>query len=100
MLCLLFVAAVDYGRVFYYAVSVQNCARNGAYYAGNYAPGIYAYPDVNTAAQQDATNLSPTPSVTLSRSVVMQVAPDVPTFSSSSSTGSLMGSLGSDLTGI
>jgi Flp pilus assembly protein TadG len=32
-LCLVFVLAVDYGRIFYFSLTVNNCARNGAVYA-------------------------------------------------------------------
>ncbi len=63
VLSFLFVVSVDYGRVFYYAVIVQNCARNGAYYAGNYSPQLYAYTDLTSAATADAGDLSPAPNV-------------------------------------
>ena len=66
-LCFLFVVAVDYARIFYYAITVQNCARNGAYYASNYPNNsylyndIYGYTDLDDAVLRDAGNLSPAP---------------------------------------
>ena len=63
-LAFLFVAAVDWGRIFYYSVTVTNCARNGALYASD--PILQAaspYSNVTEAALADAPNLSPTPSV-------------------------------------
>jgi Flp pilus assembly protein TadG len=35
LLALIFVATVDYARVFYYQQHLDNCARNGAVYASN-----------------------------------------------------------------
>jgi Flp pilus assembly protein TadG len=66
-LCFLFAAAVDYARIFYYGVTVQNCARNGAYFASDYPDNsyiynnIYGYTSLNDAVLRDASNLSPTP---------------------------------------
>ncbi len=51
-LCFLFVIAVDFARVFYFTLTLQNCARNGAYYASNY-PGIYSYASADDAAKDD-----------------------------------------------
>jgi Flp pilus assembly protein TadG len=71
-LCFLFVAAVDYARVFYFAVTVQNCARNGAYYASDYPNNynnynnIYGYTSLDDAILRDAGNLSPAPTYTVS----------------------------------
>jgi hypothetical protein len=65
VLTMLFVIACDYGRIFYYSVILENCARNGAYFASNYSPQIYAYPDVSTAASEDAqVNFNPDPQTT------------------------------------
>jgi hypothetical protein len=63
LLAFLFVITIDFARVFYYTVTLYNCARNGAYYASNY-PGIYAYTSASNAALADAPNLTPTPTVT------------------------------------
>ena len=70
-LCFLFVVSADYARVFYMAVTVQNCARNGAYYASNYPNNsylyndIYGYTNLNDAILRDAGNLSPAPTYTV-----------------------------------
>jgi Flp pilus assembly protein TadG len=66
-LCFLFVVSVDYARIFYFAVTLQNCARNGAYYASNYPNNSYLYNDIygykslDDAVLRDAGNLSPAP---------------------------------------
>ena len=70
-LCFLFVTATDFARVFYLAITVQNCARNGAYYASNYPNNsylyndIYGYKDLSDAVLRDAGNLSPAPTYTV-----------------------------------
>jgi Flp pilus assembly protein TadG len=63
-LAFLFVIAVDWARVFYYTVTVTNCARNGALYASD--PVVQAsspYSSVTQAALADAPDISPTPTV-------------------------------------
>lgn len=66
-LCFLFVICVDYARIFYFAVTVQNCARNGAYYASNYPNNnylyndIYGYENLDDAILRDANNLTTKP---------------------------------------
>lgn len=60
LLCVLFVAAVDFSRVFYFSVTVNNCARNGALYGcGDPAKAIDTT-GIATAAKLDATNLNST----------------------------------------
>lgn len=61
-LCFLFVVAIDYARIFYYTMTLENAARSGAYYASNY-PGIYGYTSAQTTALGDTPNLSPAPTV-------------------------------------
>jgi Flp pilus assembly protein TadG len=64
-LAFLFVIAVDWGRIFYYSVTVTNCARNGALWGVDpYTTTQSAYSNVTDAALADAPNLSPAPSVT------------------------------------
>jgi hypothetical protein len=63
-LCFLFVIAVDYARIFYYGMTLENAARSGAYYASNY-PGIYGYTTAQQSALGDTSNLSPSPTVTV-----------------------------------
>jgi Flp pilus assembly protein TadG len=79
-LAFLFVIAVDWARVFYYTITVKNCARNGALYLSQqrsakttsspYTDSGYvnlyvtsANP-VTAAALADAPDLTPAPTVT------------------------------------
>jgi Flp pilus assembly protein TadG len=60
LLAFLFVIAVDWARVFYYDLTLWNCARQGALYGSGAASGA----SIQQAAQADAPNLTPQPSVT------------------------------------
>lgn len=71
MLCFLFVIAIDYARIFYYSLTLENAARNGAYYASNY-PGIYSYTTAEAVVTADVSNLSPAPTVTIRYSNVAE----------------------------
>jgi|SRR5579884_3790425 len=63
-LVFLVVIAVDYGRIIYYSVIVENCARNGAVYAADpVAASQSPYTSVQAAALADAGNLNPPPAV-------------------------------------
>jgi Flp pilus assembly protein TadG len=63
-LVFLFIIAVDWARVFYYSVTCQNCARNGALWASDpVAQQTSPYTSLNDAALADASNLSPSPTV-------------------------------------
>ena len=63
-LAFLFVAVVDYGRIFYHSLTVENCARNGALYGSDaLAAAESPYKSIQDAALADAGNLSPTPTV-------------------------------------
>jgi Flp pilus assembly protein TadG len=63
-LAFLFVIAVDWSRIFYYSLTVDNCARNGAFWAIDpYNSTKPPYPDMTSAALADASNLSPQPTV-------------------------------------
>jgi hypothetical protein len=64
VLAFLFVVAIDFARVFYYSLTLKNCARNGAYFASDY-PGIYGYGSAQAAALADTPNLSPDPNITV-----------------------------------
>lgn len=67
---MLFVATVDYTRVLYALVTVSSCAQIGALYASD--PGFAtstSYASYQQAALADATNLSPTPTASLSTGV-------------------------------
>ncbi len=64
-LAFLFVAAIDFGRVFYASLTVTNCARNGALYAYDpYSKLNSRYSSLTEAALADASNLTPPPTVT------------------------------------
>lgn len=56
-LAFLFVIGVDWSRIFFVSMTIENAARNGAYYASEY-PGVtdkmvYGYPSVYDAAADD-----------------------------------------------
>jgi hypothetical protein len=79
-LTFMFVIGIDWARIFYYSITVANCARNGAMYMAQQqsatritAPftdsglvNLYrnSASPVTDAATADAPNLSPTPTVT------------------------------------
>jgi Flp pilus assembly protein TadG len=79
-LVFMFVVAVDWARIFYYAIAVENCARNGALYMSQAQSAktisspytdsalvnLYATATspVTAAALADAPDLTPTPTVT------------------------------------
>jgi Flp pilus assembly protein TadG len=64
-LAFLLVIAVDWARVFYFSLVVDNCARNGAVYASDpYATVKSPYATLQDAALADAPNLNPKPTVT------------------------------------
>lgn len=64
-LAFLFVIAIDWSRVFYYSIIVNNCARNGALYSADpYSVYQHPYSSVTAAALADAGDVSPTPTVT------------------------------------
>ena len=64
-LSMLFVIALDWARIFYAAVVVDNCARNGAMWAVDpYAMTQSPYTTIQDAALADAPNLTPQPTVT------------------------------------
>jgi len=65
LLVFLFVIAVDFGRIFYFSVTLTNCARAGAMYASDPTTNAEsAFASTQAAALADATNLSPAPTVT------------------------------------
>jgi len=69
LLAFLFVIAVDWGRVFYFSLAVENCARNGALYGSDpFEPAQSTYATITDAALADAGNLQPPPTVTSTNS--------------------------------
>ncbi len=59
----IFVAAVDFGRVFYYDVTVTNCARSGALYGSTDATHAADTQGIQSAAKAEAPELTSTLSV-------------------------------------
>jgi Flp pilus assembly protein TadG len=56
---------VDFARVFYFSVTLTNCARAGALYASDPTTnGESPYANTQEAALADASNLTPAPTVT------------------------------------
>jgi Flp pilus assembly protein TadG len=65
LLAFLMVLAVDFARLFYFSLTVMNCARNGAVYGCDPTTAMQSpYKSVTEAALADAANLSPAPTVT------------------------------------
>jgi Flp pilus assembly protein TadG len=64
LLVLLFLVTVDFARVYYYSLTLTNCARNGALYASDPTSAVESpFPNVVQAARSDAANLSPPPQI-------------------------------------
>src|SRR5262249_7782408 len=64
ILVFIFVIALDWARIFYYAIIVENCARNGAMYAVDpYSTAVSPYGSLSQAALADCPDITPTPSV-------------------------------------
>jgi Flp pilus assembly protein TadG len=55
-ICFLFVVAVDFSRVYYFDLTVVNCARNAALYAGRDPTAALDTAGITAAARQDAAN--------------------------------------------
>jgi hypothetical protein len=70
LLVFMFLVVWDFSRIFYYAVIINNCARNGARWASdpnyfnNPAVAVDPYVNVTQAALADAQGVTPTPTVT------------------------------------
>lgn len=47
---------VDFGRIFYYTITLQYCARDACYWASDY-PGIYAYTTAGQAGAREGESL-------------------------------------------
>lgn len=59
LLMFLFVIAIDYGRIFYYSLTLENCARNGAVFGSNVSNYSTPYSSIQQAAIADGANLTP-----------------------------------------
>jgi Flp pilus assembly protein TadG len=70
VLAFLFLVSVDFSRLFYETLIVANCARNGALWASDPVAAAYSpFASVQQAALRDATDLSPSPTVTSTTTV-------------------------------
>src|SRR5215212_12102116 len=58
LLCMLFVMAIDYSRIFYFTMVVTNCARSGAIYGMQNYTTANDQTAITNAAKLDATNLN------------------------------------------
>lgn len=64
LLAFLFVVALDFGRVFYFSLTLENCARAGALYGRDpHVADESPFATVQEAALADGTNLSPSPTI-------------------------------------
>lgn len=64
LLAFFFLIGVDFSRVFYYSLTLQNCARAGAMYASDVCmAGESPFASPQEAALADATNLVPSPTI-------------------------------------
>jgi Flp pilus assembly protein TadG len=60
LLVFLFVLGIDYGRIFYYSLTIENCARNGALWASDPLVSSQSpFTTVQQAVLADASSLNP-----------------------------------------
>jgi Flp pilus assembly protein TadG len=57
-LCFVFIATIDFCRVFYYSLTVSNCARNGAIYGSTDWSHALNASGIQAASKADAGNLN------------------------------------------
>jgi Flp pilus assembly protein TadG len=70
ILVFLFLITVDFARVFYFSLTLTNCARAGALYACDPTTQLESpFPNAEAAARADATNLSPLPTISSANGV-------------------------------
>ena len=62
-LVFVFVIGIDYARVFYHGLTIENCARNGALYGSQDPTHAADSAGIQAAALADASNLTPSPGV-------------------------------------
>lgn len=62
-LAFLVAVGVDFARVYYYTLTMTNCARNGAMYASYSLDRTADSAGIESTALADASNLSPRPTV-------------------------------------
>jgi Flp pilus assembly protein TadG len=70
LLAFLFVITIDFARVFYFSLTLTNCARAGAFYASDPSTMDESpFANIQAAALSDAANLSPKPTITSTNGV-------------------------------
>lgn len=70
LLVFLFIITVDFARVFYFSLTLQNCARAGALYASDpYVAKEAPFASTQAAALSDAKNIVPQPTITQTNGV-------------------------------
>src|SRR4051812_42835895 len=70
VLVMLFLVTVDFARVYYFSLTLTNCARAGALYASDPTAAVESpFPTTESAALADATNLSPQPTISQSTGI-------------------------------
>jgi Flp pilus assembly protein TadG len=57
-LCFMLIVTVDFCRVYYYSLTISNCARNGALYGSADSAHAQNSSGIVAAAQKDASNLN------------------------------------------
>ena len=81
-LCFMFVIAVDFARVYYYSLALEQAARNGAYFASDY-PSFQttdnSYANVQQVVQAELQNLSPRAQVDVAYSTAVNGPYNTPT---------------------
>jgi Flp pilus assembly protein TadG len=69
-LAFMLVIAYDWGRIFYFSVTLTNVARNGAVYASDPIFETYSpYTSIQQAALAETTNMNPQPTITSTNGV-------------------------------
>jgi Flp pilus assembly protein TadG len=65
LLIFLFVISVDFARVYYFSLTLTNCARSGAFYASDpWTAGESPFKSTQDAALSEARNITPAPKIT------------------------------------
>jgi Flp pilus assembly protein TadG len=67
LLIFLVVVGVDFARVYYFALTLSNAARNGAVYGSGSPERAQDTTKIQSLVLADTSNLSPTPTVTTSQ---------------------------------
>jgi Flp pilus assembly protein TadG len=64
LMVFLFVIAVDFARVYYFSLTLTNCARSGAFYASDpWTASESPFTSTEDAALSEARNISPAPTI-------------------------------------